>query len=135
MQPDEPIAIVGIGGLFPGLGLLDQFWANVRDGIDSTSDVPPGRWLIDPTERSIRGSPWPTTSTRPAAAFSTAAARSDRGSTSTRSLLERLDPVFQLALLVAQQAWSDARTDRVDRGRVGVVFGNIVLPTETASAI
>ena len=53
------------------------------------------------------------------------------GSKSTASVLERLDPVFQLALHVARQAWRDARTDRVDRRRAGVIFGNIVLPTET----
>ena len=48
MHPNDTIAIVGIGGLFPGADTLEQFWANVRDGIDSTSDVPPGRWLIEP---------------------------------------------------------------------------------------
>src|SRR5262249_27051157 len=31
-------------------------------------------------------------------------------------------------------AWRDARTTDLDRGRVGVVLGNIVLPTETAAA-
>ncbi len=48
-------------------------------------------------------------------------------------LLERLDPLFRIALYVARIAWADSRNDRVDRGRVGIVFGNIVLPTETAS--
>ena len=135
MHPDEPIAIVGIGGLFPGAQTLDQFWANVRDGVDSTSDVPPGRWLIDPDRAydprialedhvySTRGGYLDLPPLEP------------KGLDFDRSLLERLDPVFRLALLVAQQAWNDARTDRVDRDRVGVVFGNIVLPTETASAI
>ena len=50
-------------------------------------------------------------------------------------MIDRLDPLFHLALHVARQAWCDARTELVDRNRVGVVFGNIVLPTQTASAL
>src|SRR5262249_60682242 len=50
-------------------------------------------------------------------------------------LVERLDPMFHLALHAGRAAWLDARTEALDRSRVGVVFGNIVLPTETASAL
>ena len=46
----------------------------------------------------------------------------------------RLDPMFHLALHAGRAAWRSARTEGIDRSRVGVVFGNIVLPTETASA-
>jgi len=135
MQPDDAIAIVGIGGMFPGALTLDQFWANVRDCVDATSDVPPGRWLIEPERAfdprtamadrvySIRGG------------FIDRPQLDPHGLDLDRSDFERLDPVFHLALYVARQAWSDARTDRVDRRRAGVVFGNIVLPTETASAL
>jgi acyl transferase domain-containing protein/3-hydroxymyristoyl/3-hydroxydecanoyl-(acyl carrier protein) dehydratase len=135
MQPDEAIAIVGIGGLFAGAETLDQFWANIRDGVDSTSEVAPSRWLIEPESAfdprpavadrvySIRGGfvappqlDWEQLDLEPSRA-------------------KRLDPVFHFALHVACQAWTDARTDQVDRGRVGVIFGNIVLPTETASEL
>ncbi|MGE3819739.1 MAG: beta-ketoacyl synthase N-terminal-like domain-containing protein, partial [Isosphaeraceae bacterium] len=51
------------------------------------------------------------------------------------SLADRLDPMFQLALHVGRAARRDARTERLDRDRVGVIFGNIVLPTETTSAL
>ena len=47
--------------------------------------------------------------------------------------VSRLDPVFQLALHVARAAWSDARTDRVDGLRAGVILGNIVLPVESVA--
>ena len=43
--------------------------------------------------------------------------------------------MFHLALHAGRQAWRDARTEGLDRRRVGVIFGNIVLPTETASAL
>ena len=32
MHPNDTIAIVGIGGLFPGADTLEQFWANVAMG-------------------------------------------------------------------------------------------------------
>lgn len=40
----EGIAIVGIAGLFPGARTIEDFWANVRDGVDATSEVPASRW-------------------------------------------------------------------------------------------
>ena len=73
--------------------------------------------------------------TRPAAAISNCRLSELQGLDIDSTLLERLDPVFRLAGPTAHQAWNDAQIDGVDRGRVGVVFGNIVLPTETASAI
>ncbi|OQW95593.1 MAG: hypothetical protein BWK79_01925 [Beggiatoa sp. IS2] len=33
----EPIAIIGIAGRFPGAKNLDEFWCNLRDGIESIS--------------------------------------------------------------------------------------------------
>src|SRR5262249_14434063 len=40
----------------------------------------------------------------------------------------------RLALYAALEAWRDARTEQIDRRRAGVIFGNIVLPTEFVSA-
>ena len=133
--PTGAIAIVGIGCHFAGAATPEQLWTNLRAGTDATSDVPPGRWLIDP-----------------AAAFDRRIARVDhvyttrggfvatprfdpRGTGLDGDLLDRLDPVFHLALSVAYQAWRDARTEAIDPRRAGTVFGNIVLPTETASAM
>src|SRR6185369_16044773 len=33
--PAEPIAIVGMAGRFPGAATLEQFWANLRGGVES----------------------------------------------------------------------------------------------------
>ncbi|WMD07318.1 type I polyketide synthase [Streptomyces sp. FXY-T5] len=37
MSRDRDIAIVGMAGRFPGARDLDEFWANVRDGVESVS--------------------------------------------------------------------------------------------------
>ena len=50
--------------------------------------------------------------------------------------LGQLDPTFHLALHAGRAAWQRPPGPKeVDRSRVGVVFGNIVLPTEAASSI
>ncbi|SVE07481.1 uncharacterized protein METZ01_LOCUS460335, partial [marine metagenome] len=42
----EPIAIVGLGGVLPGVSTLDDFWSIVEAGVDTASDPPPGRWCL-----------------------------------------------------------------------------------------
>ena len=51
------------------------------------------------------------------------------------ALLSRLDPVFHLLLRAGAGAWRDAPTRSVDRARVGVIVGNIVLPTDSAGGL
>ena len=131
--PQKAIAIVGIAGLFPGSETLAEFWDNICAGVDSTSEVPSGRWLIDP-ERAFdplignadhvyltRGGFVPRD-------------RFDPGELTIDGIpAARLDPVFQLALHVGRAAWRNAKTDRVDSRRAGVIFGNIVLPVESVA--
>ncbi|MBO2453845.1 polyketide synthase dehydratase domain-containing protein [Actinomadura barringtoniae] len=40
----EPIAIVGVGAIFPGAGSAAELWRNVRAGVDAITDVPADRW-------------------------------------------------------------------------------------------
>ncbi|MQY27423.1 type I polyketide synthase [Nocardia aurantia] len=44
---DNPIAIVGMSGLFPMARNFRDFWQNVVDAADCMSDVPPSRWDLD----------------------------------------------------------------------------------------
>ncbi|MEE2669545.1 MAG: beta-ketoacyl synthase N-terminal-like domain-containing protein [Gemmatimonadota bacterium] len=131
----EPIAIVGLGGVLPGVSTLDDFWSIVEAGVDTASDPPPGRWCLDINR-----------------AYSTNQAQSDRvhsrracfirdfepdfeGIDLPSELIESLDPMVHLALHAGQQAWRDSMTDSVDPARVGVMLGNIVLPTASVSAL
>ena len=45
LQP--PIAVVGLGALFPGATANDGFWKNIIDGKDLIEEVPPSHWLIE----------------------------------------------------------------------------------------
>ena len=132
-EPERAIAIVGIAGLFPGSATLEEFWDNIRAGVDSTSEVPEGRWLLDAARAFDPriGVPDHVYSTRggyiPRELF-------DPGDLTIDGIrAAELDPVFQLALHVGRAAWRDARTEQVDRRRAGVIFGNIVLPVESVA--
>jgi acyl transferase domain-containing protein/3-hydroxymyristoyl/3-hydroxydecanoyl-(acyl carrier protein) dehydratase len=134
-EPGDAIAIVGIGGFFAASGSPEQFWSILFQGTDATSEVPAGRWPIDPTEALDRRIALADHVYTTRGGFVDGPRFDPAGTSLDRGLLERLDPVFHLALAAASQAWRDAQTERIDRDRTGVVFGNIVLPTETASAL
>ncbi|WP_394832460.1 type I polyketide synthase [Pendulispora rubella] len=44
---DEPIAIVGMAGRFPGAPDVDAFWQLLVEGRDAISEIPRGRWNAD----------------------------------------------------------------------------------------
>lgn len=46
MKNREPIAVVGMAGLFPGAKDLNTFWHNIINKVDATIDVPEGRWIV-----------------------------------------------------------------------------------------
>ena len=129
------VAIVGIGGIFPGAPDLERFWANIAGGVDATREVPPGRWAIEASEAFDPrvGQPDRVYATR--GGFIEDFRLDPEGLDLDPDLLERLDPMFQLALHAGRQAWRGAATEGLDRRRVGVVLGNIVLPTETSAAL
>ncbi|WP_107080121.1 type I polyketide synthase [Streptomyces sp. NBRC 109706] len=44
MPHRTPVAIVGMSVLFPGAPDLDTYWHNISNGVDSVTEIPPGRW-------------------------------------------------------------------------------------------
>ena len=41
-----PLAIVGIGCLFPKASNPDEYWRNIREGVDAIGDVPDSHWNV-----------------------------------------------------------------------------------------
>ena len=46
-RQQTPIAIIGVGALFPGATEVGGFWRNILAARDLITDVPPSHWLID----------------------------------------------------------------------------------------
>ena len=129
VRPD--IAIVGLGCLFPGATDADRFWDLICRGGCAAGPPPAGRWpdaaesfcqdrLAPDRIVSARAGfvdPLPSCNALDLPGFDTAG----------------LDPLFQLLLHAGHQAWLDAVTGSLDRGRCGVFLGNIVLPSEAVS--
>ena len=134
MTRAAPVAVVGLGGLFPQAPDLDTFQRHIQSRHDASSAAPPGRWVLDP-----RDAYHPTLA--PDAVYSTRACFVEpfdfdaAGLSLDAETLRGLDPLYEMVLHVGRQAFADAATDRLDRRRVGVTLAAIALPTDGASAI
>ena len=131
----EPIAIVGLGGVLPGATTLDEFWSVVEAGVDTASDPPPGRWCLDLDHAYSKDQAQPDRVHSRRACFVRDFEFDVREIDLPSELVEALDPMVHLALHAGRQAWQDSVTEPVDPARVGVILGNIVLPTASASAM
>ena len=131
----EPIAIVGLGGVLPGAPTLDDFWSVVEAAVDTASDPPPDRWCLDLDRAYSTDQAQPDRVHSRRACFVRDFQLDIQGIDLPPELIESLDPMLHLALHAGRQAWRDSVTAPVDPARVGVMLGNIVLPTASASAM
>ena len=55
-QVSSPLAIVGIGCLFPKADNVNEYWANIREGVDAITDIPDSHWnpedYFDPDQKT-----------------------------------------------------------------------------------
>ncbi|NUM34451.1 MAG: type I polyketide synthase [Candidatus Brocadiae bacterium] len=135
MQFREPIAIVGIAGIFPGALELETFWNNIQNSICSSREIPSSRWALPVGEIYSKGS------VKPDKAYSYKGCVIENFTLDSKNLKidgiswEKLDPLYKLCLAVGQKAFLDVVGEMPSRERVGVILGNIALPTEKSSAI
>ncbi|PYT08304.1 MAG: hypothetical protein DMF49_05650, partial [Acidobacteria bacterium] len=127
-EPGEPIAVVGIGALFPGAPRKQAFWENMLGKVDVIAQVPPERWeghpeaLYDPdpeAEDKIY--------TRMGACIATPEFDGRRfriGPEAERHLDPEQKILLEAAFMALQDAGYDSRP--FDRGRTAVIIGNVV---------
>ncbi|MFH2000159.1 MAG: beta-ketoacyl synthase N-terminal-like domain-containing protein [Planctomycetota bacterium] len=135
MKGESSIAIVGLGGIFPGAEDPDRLWQNIVSNVSAAREIPKGRWPL-PVEDA-----YDSRIGRPDKVYSKKACFVDISSISldtdllkiSPDFLSRLDPLVHLLLYAGQQAFLDAGAEMWDSSRIGAVFGNLVLPTDRAS--
>jgi PfaB family protein len=135
MKFAEPIAIVGIGGIFPGSPTLEAYWENVVNGVSAAREVPEGRWSLAAEDAydPATGAPDKVYSKR--GCYVEGFKWDPRDLAISREFVNKLDPMFHLLLHAGRQAFESASMQDVDRSRVGVIIGNIALPTESSSGL
>jgi acyl transferase domain-containing protein len=116
-----PIAIVGLGGVFPGALDLDTFWRNIAGKVDATRSVPPGRWIIDPQDL-LDPQPGPDKTYSDRACFVEGFSLDPAGLNLDPDLLRELDPLYSLVLHVGRHAYQEGVIDTVNPQRVGVML-------------
>ena len=134
MRVPSPIAVVGLGGLFPQAPDLDTFQRNIQTRVDASRAVPPGRWVLEPQDAYDPVLALDKVySTR--ACFVEGFTFDPAGLHLDAETLRGLDPLYEMVLHVGRQAFDDAATGPLDRRRVGVTLAAIALPTDGSSAI
>lgn len=128
------VAIVGIGGIFPDAPELDRFWQNIITGHSAAREVPPDRWAVpaDSVFAPEVGAKDKVYSRR--GCFISAIPRI-APAPGEPEIPAGLDPMFHLLLHAGRQAFYDAITGPVERSRVGVIIGNLALPSEKSSLL
>ena len=120
----SPIAVVGLGALFPGSAEPGGFWRDIVGGRDLLTDVPEDRWLIEDYYDPRPGTPDKTYAKR--GAFLSAIEFDPLEHGVPPTVVPSTDTSQLLGLIVAKQVLEDAtkhRFDRLDRDRVSVVLG------------
>src|SRR4030095_8013194 len=119
-----PIAVVGVGALFPGSKDERGFWRDILTGRDLISDVPADRWLIEDFYDPDPSAPDKTYAKRGGFLENVDFHPLDLGL--APNTVPATDTAQLLALMVAQTALKDAGQGdltKLDRERCSVILG------------
>ncbi|MBO0700694.1 MAG: acyltransferase domain-containing protein, partial [Zavarzinella sp.] len=124
VSENTPLAIVGIGCLFPKADGPGAFWANIKHGVDCVGPVPPTHWSPDDYFDADPKAPDRTYAAR--GAFLDAVDFDPLEFGISPVDLEATDTSQLIGLVAARQALNDAgyTPDRkFDRNRISVILG------------
>ncbi len=123
-QNNIPVAVVGVGALFPGSVDAEGFWKNILAGTDLIGDIPAERWRVDDYFDSDASRPDKTYARRGGFLSKTPFDVMRYGV--PPNLIEATDTSQLLALIVAQQVLDDAARGQftdMDREKMSVILG------------
>jgi len=120
-----PVAIIGIGCMFPKAANLNEFWSNIRGSVDAITEMPDTHWHPDDYHDEDPGAPDKTYGRR-GGFLETIDFNPMEFGISPRDV-EATDTSQLLGLAVAKRALQDAGYpadgDRFDRDRCSVLLG------------
>jgi len=123
-NPQIPVAIIGIGCLFPKAENLGAYWANIKNRVDGITDIPKTHWDPDDYYDHDLGAK-DRTCARRGGFLSPVEFNPLEFGISPRDI-EAIDTTQLLGLLIAREALEDAgygRKRQFDRSRTSVILG------------
>jgi PfaB family protein len=134
MNPNAPIAVVGMAGLFPGASNLEDFWQNITNQVSTAVDVGQDRWSVDPDSMYHPGIQADKAYSKRCCLikdfnFDPVGINLDQG------LIESLDPLYHIVLHCGREAIGGLAPSSLNRQRTGVVLAAIALPTDATAAV
>lgn len=133
MSNFTPIAVVGMGGVFPGAANVRQFWENIISGVDTCDTVPAERWIA-PADRMVSTEYLPDTALGNRACLIKDFEFDVDGWPFDADFLRALDPLYHLVLQAGKEALQDSGLKAADHRRTGTILAAIALPTDSSSA-
>ena len=120
----EPIAVVGLGCIFPDANKIDEFWQNIISGKNSIKEVPINRWDPELYYNSDRSVPDKTYSK--IGAFIEDFKFNSMEFRIPPMVVESIDIVQQMALYAAKEALEDAKyqSNGFPKENCAVIIGN-----------
>ncbi len=134
MVKKVPVAIVGMGGIFPGAKSIEDFWRNIVTCVDMTRKVPENRWIAAP-ETMYHRDPMPDKAYSLRACFVDPFSIDLSGLDLDPQLIGQLDPLYHFVLHAGRDAFLDCKSDSLDKNRTGVILAAIALPTDSSSRL
>jgi len=132
MQHQNPIAVVGVSGIFPGADNPQIFWNNIIHKVYAGCEIPTGRWIVEP-DSIFNPEYTPDKAISKKACLITDFQFDPTGINLDSELLKNLDPLYQLVLQAGRELLSN--TEKFNRDRTGVILAAIALPTDATSLI
>ena len=134
MNPNAPIAVVGMSGLFPGASNLEDFWQNITNQVSAVVDVGEDRWSIDPDSMYHPGIQADKAYSKRCCLINNF--NFDPGGINLdQRLIDSLDPLYHIVLHCGREAIGGLRPSSLNRQRTGVVLAAIALPTDVTAAV
>jgi len=135
-RPDCDIAVVGLGGVFPGATSPAQFWDNIVAGRSLLRPVPEGRWIVDPAKViDPAGGPDRVPHSIGGYVEDFQLDSDALGIIGKTEVLRHVDPLILMGLHAAGQALKDAGVEAAHRRRAGAIMAAIALPSDGANAL
>ncbi len=134
LNDSNPIAVVGMAGVFPGACDLAEFWQNILNKEDACRNISEDRWISGP-EEMVSPEALPDKAFHSRGCMIHDFKFNPDGFKLPADLLNSLDPLYHLILHAGRNAFSSIESSPIDKDRISVFLAAIALPTDSSSRL